>query len=231
MRTFLLAALLVSVATPAVSATRNFGITGFEQIRVDGPFKVRLATGIAPFAKATGSPAALDGVSVDVQGRTLIVRPNQSSWGGYPGKGNGPVEITLGTHELSAAWLNGSGVLAIDKVKGLSFDLSVDGSGLASIGQADVDQLRLSVAGTGGATIAGRAGSSKVVVSGIASLDASGLSTKDTAIKIDGPATVKAAVTNSAKVDGNGPATITFTGNPACTLRVSGSATVNGCKS
>jgi hypothetical protein len=32
------------------------------------------------------------------------------------------------------------------------------------------------------------------------------------------------------KIDGNGPITVRLTGSPACTLRVSGSASVTGCK-
>ena len=98
------------------AADRNFGVNGFDRVRVDGPYKVRLNTGVAPFATASGSAAALDSVAIDVQGRTLIVRTNRSTWGGYPGEATGPVAITIGTHELEAAWINGSGSLVIDKV-------------------------------------------------------------------------------------------------------------------
>lgn len=230
MRTLLILSMFAG-ASPATAASRNFGITGFERIRIDGPYTVRLATGVAPFARASGDPAALDRIAIDMEGRTLIVRPSQSSWGGSSARGAEAVEISLGTHELTAAWLNGSGALAIDKIKGLSFELSVAGSGLAKVGQADVDQLKLSMAGTGGATIAGKAGQARIAVSGIASLDAAGLATKDATITVNGPATVRATVSNSAKVDGEGPATVTLIGKPACTVRVSGSATVSGCKS
>ena len=110
----------------------SFGVTDFDRIRVDGPFKVTLKTGVAPFASASGSAAATDRVSIEVQGRTLIVHPNASSWGGYPGNSAGPVEIAVGTHDLSQAWLNGSGSLSIDRVDGLTFALSVQGSPEAS---------------------------------------------------------------------------------------------------
>lgn len=232
MRTFLFAFAAVSIlASPASAATRNFGITSFEKIRVDGPFKVKLTTGVAPFATATGSQGALDKVAIDVQGNTLVVHNSLESWGGNPGQPNGPVEISLGTHDLSAAWLNGSGALAIDKVKGLTFDLSVQGSGSATIGRADVDQLKVAVAGTAAATLAGRAGTMTAVVRGISSLNAANLTTKDATVGAEGAATVAANVGNSVTVDGSGPATIQFTGGPACTLRVSGSTTVTGCKS
>lgn len=233
MRTLLIAlvALLATWPFPAGAATRNFGVNGFDRVRVDGPYKVSLTTGVAPFATASGTAAALDGVAVDVQGRTLIVHASSRSWGGYPGRDPGPVEIRLGTHELSAAWLNGAGMLKIDRVEGLSFDVSVQGSGAIGIADADVDQLKVGVAGTGSAALAGRAGKMTALVRGISTLDAAQLVAKDATIGAEGPATVAAHVTNAVTVDGNGVGTVTLTGRPACTLRLKGSATVSGCKS
>jgi hypothetical protein len=221
---------IITGAAPADAANRNFGINGFDRVRVDGPFKVRLTTGVAPFATASGSSAALDRVAIDVQGRTLVVHASRSGWGGYPGENTGPVEINLGTHELSAAWLNGAGSLHVDKVKALSFDLSVHGSGAVAIGRADVDQLRASVSGTGTAIVGGRAGKLTAIVRGISTLDASGLATKDATIGAEGPATVRANVSNAAKIDGSGVATIALTGGPACTAKLNGSASVSGCR-
>jgi len=230
MRTFLLAAGIAVLAVPASAATRNFGITGFEKVRVDGPFKVTLTTGVAPFATATGSPQALDRVAIEVRGNTLVVHSNLDSWGGYPGKDSGPVEISLGTHDLSAAWLNGSGAIAIDRVRGLSFDLSVQGSGAGQIGQVSVDQLNVSVVGTASAKLAGQAAKMTAVIRGISTLDAAALATKDATLGADGAATIAANVDNSVTVDATGPATVNIAGGPSCTLRVSGSASVSGCR-
>ena len=231
MRTFLLAAAVIAAASPASAATRNFGISGFEKVRVEGPYKVRLTTGVAPFASASGPPAAIDKVAVEMRGNTLLVHSSTSSWGGYPGRDSGPVEINLGTHDLSSAWLNGSGAIAIDKVKRLKFDLSVQGAGSAAIGAVDVDQLGVAVVGTGSANLAGQAGTLTAVVRGVSSLDAANLAIKDVTIGAEGTANVAARVSNSVKVDGSGAVTIRLTGGPACTLRVGGSATVSGCKS
>ena len=232
MRTFLLAAIALGVlASPATAATRNFGITSFEKVRVEGPYKVRLTTGVAPFASASGSPAAIDKIAIEMRGNTLLVHASTSSSGGYPRQDSGPVEISLGTHDLSSVWLNGSGSIAIDKIKGLSFDLSVQGSGAAAIGQTDIDQLNISIGGTASASLSGHAGKLTAVVRGISSLDAVNLATKDATIGAEGTATVAANVSNSVKVDGSGPITVRLTGGPACTLRVGGSASVTGCKS
>ena len=219
----------VAVSAPAGAVTRNFGINSFDRIRVEGPFNVTLKNGVAPFAKASGTPAAIDRIAIDVMGRTLVVKANPS-WGGYPGKDPGPVEISIGTHELSSAWLNGSGSLTIDRVEGLAFDLSVQGSGAVQIAQADVDRLTVGISGSASASVAGRADKLSGSLRGISSLDASGLASKDVVITAAGPSTVKARVANAAKVTASGVATVTLTGDPACTATLSGSASVSGCK-
>ena len=222
----------IALAAPASAATRNFGITSFEKIRVDGPYRVQLKTGVAPYASASGSQAALDRVSIDVIGTTLVVHNNVSAWGESSDTSDtGPVEIRIGTHDLNSATLNGAGSLQIDRVKALTFNAAAQGSGLLGIGQADVDQLSMVVIGTASATVSGHAGTLKLTVRGASSFDGSGLSTKDATIGADGAATVKAIVTNSATIDGSGPATISLTGRPACTARMNGSASVSGCKS
>ena len=227
--TFALVA-IVTGAMPAEAATRNFGISAFDRIRVDGPYRVTLRNGVAPFAKVSGVPAAIDRVAIEITGRTLVVR-NNPSWGGYPGKDPGPVEIGIGTHELTSAWVNGSGSLEIDKVKGLAFDLSVQGSGSARIVAADVDKLRITMNGSASASVSGRAARLSTALRGISSLDVSGLSAKDADIAADGPSTVKAKVTNAAKITASGVATVTLTGDPACSATLMGSASVSGCQS
>src|SRR6185503_7174940 len=113
--------------------TRSYSVTSFDRIRIDGPYQVQLTTNVAPFARASGSQASLDAVVLKVEGRTLIIRESSGGWGGYPGEGRGPVTIEVGTHDLSTAWINGAGGLGIDRVKGLSFDLAIQGSGIARI--------------------------------------------------------------------------------------------------
>lgn len=231
MRTFLTAAAGLSLlAAPADAATRNFGITSFTKIRVEGPYKVGLATGVAPFAKASGSPAALDRVAIEVQGETLIVHANPS-WGGYPGIDPGPVEVSLGTHDLTSATLFGAGSLSIDRIKGLSFGLTLQGSGAAEIGDVAADQMNVRIEGSGSAKLAGEAKKLTALVRGVSALNAKGLSTPDAAISVDGTATVDANVTDTARVDGWGAATIRLTGAPSCAVKVSGSTSVSGCKS
>ena len=218
------------IAAPAAAAQRNFSVTSFDRIRVDGPFMVKLTTGVAPFARATGAPPSLDGVSIDVQGRTLVVRKNPGSWGGFPGSVRGPVEISIGTHDLNTAWINGAGSLAIDKVKGQTFDLSIQGPGSIEVGLITVDQLKAGLSGAGSAKLGGTAAEVTAIVRGTSSLDALELRSKDAKVGAEGTAVVKLTATNTAKVDSLGTATVELAGRPACTVRATGSAVVSGCR-
>ena len=227
-------ALLVLASLPADAAPpvaqRNYSVTSFDRVRLDGPYEVQLKTNVAPYARASGSQAALDGVSLKVEGRTLIVRPASGGWGGYPGENRGPVTIEVGTHDLSTAWLNGAGSLIVDKVRGLGFDLAIQGSGSVRIDAVDIDQLKMSLSGAGSARLAGRAGAMTATVRGTSSLDAEDLSVKDAVIGAEGPAVVRATVTNAAKVDALGLAAVTLGGEPSCTVNAKGSASVTGCR-
>lgn len=230
LRLLAFACAVMALSAPAAAAQRNFTVTGFDRVRVEGPYRVRLTTGVAPFARASGSAAALNGVSVEVQGRTLIVRKSPGGWGGYPGESPGPVEITVGTHEISTAWLNGAGSLAIDKVKGQSFDLAIQGAGSVAIDRLDVDRLKAGLSGSGSAVLGGKVALVTAVVRGTSTLDGSALTAKDATIGAEGTAVVKLTATGTAKIDSLGTATVEIAGRPACTVRAVGSAVVSGCR-
>lgn len=231
MRTFLFAlSASLALAAPAAAATRNFGISDFTKVRVDGPYRVTFTSGVAPFARASGSGPALDRLTVEVRGDTLVVQANKSGWGGYPGENPGPVEVNVGTHEISNAWVNGAGSLVIDRVRGLSFALSVQGSGRGEIAAADADQLNVSLVGTASARLAGNAKKLTALVRGISALDGTNLLATDASIGTEGAATVDANVKGDAEVSSSGPATIRLAGRPNCTLRIGSSAIVSGCR-
>lgn len=231
MKSIPLALLLLALAAPVEAATRNFGVSGFERVRIDGPFIVRLTTGVAPYARASGPAAALDAVAIEMQGRTMVVRVNRSSWGGYPGAASGPIEVEIGTHELNAALINGAGSLAIDLVRGQTFDLAVQGSAGASVGTIAVDELKVGIAGSGSVRVgAGSAATLTAVVRGLSTFDAGTLAAKDATIGAEGAATVRANVSGTAKIEAQGPASIQLSGSPACISRLAGSSSVTGCR-
>ncbi len=221
---------LVGAASPLAAAQRNYTVTDFTRIRVEGPFAVTLATKVAPFARATGSQRALDRVSLKVEGRTLIIRVDRSAWGGTADEDAGPVTIAVGTHDLDQAILSGPGSLSIDAVRGLDFLLTSFGSGATSIGTVAADRLRISAQGSGSTRVAGTTKQFDATLDGPGLIDASGLTAKDATLSALGPASLRATVTNSAKLTATGTATIALEGGAACERKVSGSAIVTGCR-
>ena len=224
-----LALLLVLPAAPLHAAERNYSVTSFDRIRIDGAFEVRLATGVSPYARASGDQAAIDRISMAVEGRTLVIRKPTGGWGGYPGDNPGRAVIELGTHDLTAAWVNGPGKLGIDKIKGLTFELTIQGAGSAEVGAVAVDQLKLGLAGVANARLSGNALKVTGLVRGNSALDASALNVKDWKLGADGAAVARIAASNSAAIEAMGPVTIEVTGSPACTVKASGSGSISGC--
>ena len=160
MRIILSATLLaLTFAAPASAATRNFGITGFEKIRVDGPFKVRLSTGVAPFARASGSPAALD----RVQGQR------------FEGTVAGSGGLNVAALDVQALKLSiaGSGGVKAGAGKAQTAEYEIAGSGDVDAGAIQAQQAKVSIAGSGSVR-AHASGTADVSIMGSGDVDVSG---------------------------------------------------------
>ena len=160
--------LLVLAASPAAAAERSYTVTSFDRIRVEGPFAVSVSTGKAVSARVTGSAEAIERVSLRVEGRTMLIRPNNSGWGGYPGKQSGTATLTLTTPDLHTAILIGSGSVEIDHMKGARVILTVEGSGRVVARGIDADNTSLAVAGSGAIEASGRTRNGAAIARGSA---------------------------------------------------------------
>ena len=215
----LAAATVAAAAAPAAAAERRFTVTDFDRILVDGPFKVTLSTGRSGSAVATGSNQALDRVSIEVQGRTLRVRPNRSAWGGYPGEGSGTLVIKVSTHDLRGAVVTGSGSIDIDKAKGMRFEASVAGSGRIGIASLEADKLGVGLLGSGKIQLAGKVKELRATIQGAGDLDAEKLTVEDADINADTAGNISVGVRRAAKVTATGQGDTRIVGKPACTLK------------
>lgn len=218
------------LAAPAAAETRNYTVSGFDRVRIDGPYAVSVTTGSGTFARATGSAAAIDRLWLRVESNTLIVSVDPGGWSSTPEGRAGPLDIEVGTAGLAVATINGAGSLKVDRVQGPEFALNMQGSGMADIRGIDVDRLKVGVAGAGSARLAGRALALTAILRGAGGIDASGVAAKDAVIGAEGPAVVRATVTGTAKVDATGVASVVLAGDPGCLSRTSGTASVSGCR-
>jgi len=210
---------VLAAAAPAAAAERRFPVTDFDRVVVEGPYIVRLVTGPASSATASGGQAALDRLSLDVNGQTLRIRRSRSSWGGNPGAQEGPLTIELATRTLRSARLIGPGRLEVDRARGLRVDLIVEGSGFLRAGSVEADNLSLGLAGSGRLEVGGRAETMTADVQGTGDLDASTLAAEDVSITTTTTGTVAARAADSANVNALGLGEVTILGRPACTVR------------
>jgi hypothetical protein len=226
MTRIMLAAALLAASTSAQAAERRFTVSGFEKVQVEGPFQVTLTTGKGSNAVATGSLQALDRVTVQVEGRTLRIRPNKSAWGAAPKLGEGGVSLAVSTHDLTAATLAGSGTLVIDKARAMKFDLALSGSGRVSIGSVEADKLNIQLLGAGGISVGGKAKSLRATVTGQGSLDAAKLTAEDAELSADTSGTIALGVRRAVKIGASGAGDVTIAGTPACTVSGAGAGRV-----
>jgi hypothetical protein len=214
------------VGTPAAAATRTYSVTGFEKIRVEGPYAVTLKVGRSGSAIATGDQRAIDRLKVEVQNRTLVIRTDHQAWGANDKGDSGRVALSVTTPSLTAAMLAGSGSIAIDRAKAQRFDLAVSGSGSASIGALETDRAYLSLVGTGDLAVAGKASQTRASLQGSGSIDGSKLAADDLDLAVTGSGNASFAARRTAKVSAAGSGDVLVAGTAACTVNSVGSGQV-----
>ncbi|CAN5508425.1 hypothetical protein BH10PSE14_BH10PSE14_41600 [soil metagenome] len=215
----LLAFVLLSLPFGAAAAEHRYTFGSYDRVRVDGPFEVHVTTGMAPGALATGDAHTIDGLDIQLQGTTLIVRMGHQGWGETPvGKLAAPAVITLTTPGLRAAYVNGGARVTIAGMKAQRVDLSVNGSGTVTVSGADTDQLFATIVGAGTMTLSGRAARARLVTNGAGNVDAAALNVNDLSILQDGAGETRAAARYTATINSTGLGHIVVTGNPKCTV-------------
>jgi hypothetical protein len=216
----------LAAAAPALAAERRFSVTDFDRIQVDGPFQVNVTSGRPAAAVASGDSAALDRVSISVEGRTLRIRPNRSAWSGYPGDRPGPVRIEIGTRRLATAIVIGSGAVTLDRAEGMKVDLSLSGSGTLEVGAIEADTLLVGLIGSGGMRLSGKAKNLRATLRGTGNLDARGLTALDAEVNADSAGPLVVGATRTAKVRATGSGEVEIVGTPDCTVSVHGAGPV-----
>jgi hypothetical protein len=217
---------LILASHSAQAAERVFTVTDFDKVQVEGAYRVVLTTGCASAAKASGARAALDGLSVEVEGMTLRIRRDASAWGGNRDDRSEPVIITLATRTLRSASVNGAGSLSVGKVQAMRLDLTVAGSGRIEAAGVQVDNLSLNLLGSGQLTIAGKAKTARAEIHGSGNLEAAALTVDDAQIVSDTAGDVKLAATRSARVTASASGNVEVAGTAACTVKALGTGRI-----
>lgn len=223
MKPILPALLLLAAASPAAAGERNYSVTDFDRVQVDGPYEVVLTTGGSSKARATGSQLALDSVTVEVSGGVLRVHANRSAWGGFPGQLAEPAKVFASTRDLKSAAVRGAGSLSIDRARGLRVDLSLAGSGRLAVVAMAVDQLNVDLLGAGRISLAGAAKQMRATIQGSGDFDAAGLKVEDAQLDANTAGTIAFEADRTAKVKATGAGDVTIAGPASCTIQSRGS--------
>ncbi|MCJ8158604.1 head GIN domain-containing protein [Sphingomonas sp. LaA6.9] len=214
--------------TPAAHATeRGFTVTDFDRIRIDGPYQIEITTGRSTTAKASGDRDAVERVSLQVQGRTLMIRPDRSIWGANGAASAGPVTIRLSMGELRTLMLYGSGSVRIDRARGPRLELMIQGSGRLEIGEVATDRLDIGMTGSGAAKLAGHVKLLNAVVRGSAALDGGALLANDLVLNTETASEVTLGARTSAKIQSTGAGNTSIIGRAACTVTATGAGGVS----
>jgi hypothetical protein len=216
---FVLGLALSALALPASAADRTYTVTGFDRVRVEGPFDVRLTVGNAgASAKASGQPDVLANLDIEVQGTTLIVRKGASGWG-ERGKADGPAPvITLVTSNLRTATVIGGGKLAVGgSIRTQRLDLAVNGTGSIDARGIDSDELSVTLIGAGNVALAGKSGRARMLTNGSGTILALPLTVSDLVVRLDGPGETQASARFTANLTSTGLGRIVVSGGAKCT--------------
>jgi len=207
---------LIAVTPPAWAGERNFIVTQFDRVRVDGPFDVRVTVDNTSGSKATatGDDKALGSIELSVQGTTLVVRKGNLGWNG-PGRTPVVVSITMPT--LRAASVVGGGKLALaGRLQGDRIDFTVTGAGSINAQGIDTQDLIVTLIGTGNVALAGKSAHARLLTNGNGMIAAMPLSVGDVVVRLDGPGSTEVTARFNADVTTTGLGAITVGGKPRC---------------
>ena len=219
MRLPLLLTALALAASPAIAASRDYRVPGFDRVSTSVPFDVRVRTGAAPSVHATAPQDILDRLQVEVRGGELVISMRErsgwfSGWNWRGGKG----VIEVGVPMLQAARLRGPGDLTVDRVRGPRFEATLSGPGNLSVGTLDTRQLDATLNGPGNISLAGRAETANLVLRGPGDIRAAGLTSREATVSLSGPGNLAATVTGLARGTLTGPGDITIRGGARCDI-------------
>lgn len=207
---------LISAAAPAAAEERSFMLSGFDRIRVEGPFEVTVTTGGSAAARAEGESRAIDGVSVRLSGSTLVVSKNVNGWNDSGRAVASAPRVTVSVPELRGAATIGGGRLLITRMRGARVDVSLTGSGTIDVAEIDAEALSAKLLGTGAIRLAGRALDARVETNGAGTIDAEGLTAVSLLVNAQSAGDSRFTAQREARIIALGQGSVTVGGGATC---------------
>lgn len=212
-----LAPLLLLLGAAAPADERVVMVTGFDRLRIDGPFAVEVVPG-SPGVTISGDRAAMDQVGVRVDAGTLILNSGLNSWESAAGKAASGARIRVTVPALRVVQTNGGTMLRIAEMRGDRLDVALNGTGRVDIGAVDAQDINLTLAGSGTIALAGTALHTRVRLYGSSSLDASGFTTADAQLISGSSGALVISVRYNARINATSSGVVRVIGNGKCTV-------------
>lgn len=231
-RRWILAAALASMLPGTASAAdRRFSVTSFDTVRIEGDVAVEIVSDAAPAAVASGESRALDTLTVQSQGNTLLIRrARTNALIEGRAKRTAPEALPLvrvAARSIGSLSLRGHGSARLDRLAGTKPSARVDGDGSVEIGSVKADSLSVTVTGGGSLKINGTAAFGRAMMLGDGLLEASGLALSALDFTGEGPVRARLLVHGPARLVANGDSDISVAGKPVCKVRQTGEGRID----
>ena len=221
-----LAASALSALASASAAEKRYGLTSFDAIELTADVIVEVVTRAPVSAVATGTPAALDRLTVETRDGRLVIGQRQFAGDDKRREPLGQVTVRVNAANLRSATVVGGGSLRIDALKGTKVIVGLRGPGQLTVGAVTTDRLAVAMIGNGAMTLAGRAKTAQMSLSGAGTLDAGGLLAGELSSDSEGTGAHIFHAVKSAVITSRGLGKVVVLGKPVCTVRNVGAGTV-----
>lgn len=227
MRMAALLPLILLTAAAVPDDSRSYMVTGFDRVRVDGPFQVEIVPG-SNGASAEGDPAALDRLSVRVSGSTLIVNSGTAGFQRRMGDAPEATRIRISAPSLRGLTSNGGARIHVAEMRAARIEIGLQGNGAIDIAGIRADNLTATHFGMGLLKLGGTARQVRVQGALSGTVDATGLVADDANLLWQSTGALTIGVRYTAQISGPGPGPIAILGKPLCTIRTPAPVTCEG---
>lgn len=221
-----IAVTVLLVISPASAAEKRYGLISFEAIEVNADVAVEVVTRAPVSAVATGTPDALDRLSVEARDGRLVISERKFAGDENRRAPRGPVTIRVNAANLRSASIAGAGSLQIDRLKGTRVTIGLRGPGRLSVGTIETDRLSVLMIGNGTMTLSGAAKIAQMTLSGAGVFEAGALSVGELNFESEGAGDHVVRAVKAATVTARGIGKTVVLGRPVCTVRNIGNASV-----
>jgi Putative auto-transporter adhesin, head GIN domain len=226
---FVLVALPTGLALSAQvhAATRNFGVTGFDSVKLEAPYQVTIILGNSAGAVAEGPPEAFDTIIMEVNDNVLTIREKPRDSKQARRTAGQPIRITVrAPARLRSIAIGGFGSVTVSGLTAPNLALSLSGAGSMTANIKKSDTLQLALNGSGTMTISGNARSLSASLSGNGQILADTLFVRQADVQQAGAGAARYQVSEFAVLSAQGLGTLDITGRGYCRIKQDGGTTI-----